>query len=342
LLEAAAWAATGSSFRGVPDATLVRAGHDAAIIRAEVVEGPRTQLLEAEIRAAGRNRVHLNRHPITRARDRRELVRVTVFAPDDLQLVKSGPAERRTYLDALLVSVAPRYETVVTDYERILRQRNALLKQRFGSDPDDETTLGVFDTQLARAGAELARGRARMLDRLVPMVAAAYDDLAGSAGVTVGAAYEAEWWRTSVGSPGDRDLAAAEPSDVVTALHDALVRHRRAELDRKVTLAGPHRDEWRLRIRDLDARTHASQGEQRTLALALRLGGHRLCTEITGSAPVLLLDDVFSELDASRSTALVAHLVAGQTLLTTAGEVPPGVQSDHVLRVEAGVVQAAA
>jgi len=320
----------------------VRAGHDTAIVRAEVVEGPRTQLLEAEIRAAGRNRVHLNRHPITRARDRRELVRVTVFAPDDLQLVKSGPAERRAYLDELLVSVAPRYETVVTDYERILRQRNALLKQRFGSDPDDDTTLAVFDTQLARIGAELARGRARMLDRLVPMVTAAYDDLAGSGAVTVGAAYEAEWWRSSVGSPGDDDLATAEPSDVVAALHDALVRHRRAELDRKITLAGPHRDEWRLRVRGLDARTHASQGEQRTLALALRLGGHRLCTEITGSAPVLLLDDVFSELDASRSSALVAHLVAGQTLLTTAGEVPPGVQAEHVLRVDAGVVRVAA
>jgi DNA replication and repair protein RecF len=339
LLEAAAWAATGSSFRGVPDAALVRAGHDTAIVRAEVVDGPRTQLLEAEIRAAGRNRVQLNRHPLARTRDRRELVRVTVFAPDDLQLVKGGPSERRSYLDDLLVSVAPRYEAVVADYERVLRQRNALLKQRFGADPDDETTLLVFDTQLARAGAELARGRARMLERLVPMVAAAYDDLAGSATIAVDAAYDAEWWGPD--DPGE-SLASADAAHVAAALQDALVARRRAELDRKVTLAGPHRDEWRLRVRALDARTHASQGEQRTLALALRLGGHRLCTEVTGSAPVLLLDDVFSELDASRSSALVAHLAAGQTLLTTAGDVPPGVRAEHVVRVDAGVVRAAA
>ena len=152
-----------------------------------MVDGARTQLLEAEIRAAGRNRVRLNDHPLTRARDRRELMRVTVFAPDDLQLVKGGPAERRAYLDDLLVSVAPRYEAVVSDYDRVLRQRNALLKQRFGTDPDDETTLRVFDTQLARTGGELARGRVRMLERLVPLVAAAYDDLAGSETIAVDA-----------------------------------------------------------------------------------------------------------------------------------------------------------
>jgi DNA replication and repair protein RecF len=339
LLEAAAWAATGASFRGAPDAVLVRAGHDAAIVRAEVVEGPRTQLLEAEIRAAGRNRVHLNRHPLARARDRRELVRVTVFAPDDLQLVKGGPSERRSYLDELLVSVAPRYEAVVTDYERVLRQRNALLKQRFGGSPDDETTLQVFDTQLARTGAELAGGRARMIGRLLPMVTAAYDDLAGSRATAVGAAYEAEWWGTPIDAAA---LASTDAQDVEAALRGALVARRRAELERKVTLTGPHRDEWRLQVRGLDARTHASQGEQRTLALALRLGGHRLCTEITGSAPVLLLDDVFSELDAARSSALVTHLVAGQTLLTTAGEVPPGVRPEHVVRVDSGVVRAAA
>jgi DNA replication and repair protein RecF len=329
LLEAVAWAATGASFRGVPDAVLVRAGCESAIVRAEVVDGARTQLLEAELRATGRNRVRLNRNPVARARDRRELVRVTVFAPDDLQLVKGGPSERRTYLDGLLTSVAPRYEAVLADYERVLRQRNALLKARFGSDPDDETTLRVFDAQLARAGAELARGRLRMLERLVPLVAAAYEELAGDTRA-VEAVYEAEW-------------APATPvDDLEASLLEALAARRKAELDRKVTLAGPHRDEWRLRVGALDARTHASQGEQRTLALALRLGGHRLCTDVTGSAPVLLLDDVFSELDAQRSRALVANLVSGQTLLTTAGSAPEGVDADHVLQVDAGVVRAAA
>lgn len=335
LLEAVAWAATGSSFRGVPDATLVRAGADAAIVRARVVDGPRTQLLEAEIRGNGRNRVRLNDHPVARARDRRELVRVTVFAPDDLQLVKGGPAERRSYLDGLLTSTAPRYESVISDYERVLRQRNALLKQHFGRDPDDETTLKVFDTQLARAGAELGRGRRRMLERLVPLVATAYADLAGHER-PIGANYLAEWAPAAV-----LDVTDGPREPLEAALLDALATRRRAELDRKVTLAGPHRDEWHLQVGGLDARTHASQGEQRTLALALRLGGHRLCTEVTGSAPVLLLDDVFSELDAHRSAALVDNLVTGQTLLTTAGDAPPGVSADHVLRVDAGVITAA-
>jgi DNA replication and repair protein RecF len=369
LLEAVAWAATGASFRGVPDAALVRVGSDSAIVRAEVVEGARSQLLEAEIRGSGRNRVRLNDHPLTKARERRELVRVTVFAPDDLQLVKGGPAERRGYLDALLTSVAPRYEAVISDYERVLRQRNALLKQRFGADPDDETTLKVFDAQLARTGAELTRGRWRMLERLTPLVAAAYDELAHQPHA-IEAGYQSEWAPGSVpngdagsvpngdagsvpngdagsvpnGDAGSVPNGIADPAelDLETALLSALAERRRAELDRKVTLAGPHRDEWRLRVGGLDARTHASQGEQRTLALALRVGGHRLCTEVTGSAPVLLLDDVFSELDPQRSAALVANLGSGQTLLTTAGEVPDGVQADHVLRVDAGVVEVAA
>ena len=336
LLEAIAWTATGTSFRGVPDAVLVRDGRDVAIVRAEVIDGARSQLLEAEIRASGRNRVRLNDHPLTRARDRRELVRVTVFSPDDLELVKGGPAGRRAYLDDLLVSSAPRYEAVLTDYERVVRQRNALLKQRFGADPDDETTLHVFDAKLASTGAVLAAGRIRLLDRLTPLVQTAYAELATAAPERVSAAYEAEW-ATDVG-PADRvDPAAMEP-----ALLAALASRRRAELDRKVTLVGPHRDEWRLTVDGLDARTHSSQGEQRTLALALRLGGHRLVTEVTGNAPILLLDDVFSELDGQRSAALVANLGEGQTFVTTAGEVPLGVRAEHVLRVDAGNVRAAA
>jgi DNA replication and repair protein RecF len=335
-LEAAAWTATGASFRGVPDSALVRAGSETAIVRAQVTDGARTQMLEAEIRASGRNRVRLNRHPVARARDRRELMRVTVFAPDDLQLVKGGPAERRGYLDGLLTAVAPRYESVISDYDRVLRQRNALLKQHRERDPDVESTLRVFDAQLTRAGAELGRGRFRMLDRLTPLVTGAYAELAGHTRV-IDAAYEAEWADAGVfAAAGD----SAPPLEA--ALLDALMSRRRAETERRVTLAGPHRDEWRLRVGGLEARTHASEGEQRTLALALRLGGHRLCTEITGNAPVLLLDDVFSELDAQRSGALVDNLVTGQTLLTTAGEAPSGVRAEHRLRVDAGIVQAAA
>jgi DNA replication and repair protein RecF len=326
LLEAAGWVATARSLRGVPDAALVRAGETRAVLRAEVVDDGRRQSLEAELRSVGRNRVLLNRHPLTRTRDLLGLLRVTVFAPDDLQLVKGGPAERRAYLDDLLVAVTPRYEAARADFERVLRHRNALLRGR-AQDTEALATLDVFDEQLVTAGGELVRGRLRLTQRLLPAVDASYRELAGSDDGVVDARYEAEW---AEGPPA--------PDDVDALLRAALRDRRRQEQDRGVTLVGPHRDEWRLTIHGLDSRTHASQGEQRTLALALRLAGHRVCTELVGSGPVLLLDDVFSELDEQRARALVAHLPAGQTLLTTAGAVPPGVVADLRLRVAGGSV----
>ncbi len=331
LLEALAWAATTRSFRGVPDAALVRSGADAAYVRVEVHESDREQLLEAEIRAVGRNRVRLNRHPLARARDLLGLVRVTVFAPDDLQLVKGGPAERRAYLDDLLVAVAPRYDAIRADYERVLKQRNALLRQG-ARGPDGESTLVVFDDQLVRSGSELVRGRLRLAARLVPAVRAAYQALAGETD-DVDAAYEAEWAERSVTPAAD---------DVEELVRIALAGRRAAELERGVTLVGPHRDEWRLRLAGLDARTHASQGEQRTLALGLRLAGHRVCAEVVGTEPVLLLDDVFSELDPARGDALVAELPNGQTLITTASAVPGAIDPERRLRVRDGRVEEAA
>jgi DNA replication and repair protein RecF len=325
LLEAVGWAATGKSFRGVPDSALVRQGADTAILRAEVVDDERVQLLEAEIRAHGRNRVHLNRNALQRTRDLLGLMRVTVFAPDDLQLVKGGPAGRRDYLDDLLATLSPRYEAARADYERVLKQRNALLRGGLRGE-DAIGTLDVFDLQLAAAGAELARGRVKLLERLVPAVADAYTDLAGGR-TPITTEYEAEW------------VAGGLDGDLQASLLDAFASHRKVEVDRGVTLVGPHRDEWRLLVGGMESRTHASQGEQRTLALALRLGGHRLCTELTDSPPVLLLDDVFSELDEQRAVALVAHLDAGQTLVTTAGSVPRGIAADHQLRVDAGRVE---
>jgi DNA replication and repair protein RecF len=328
LLEALGWAATARSFRGVPDAALVRSGADAAYVRVTVHETDREQLLEAEIRVAGRNRVRLNRHPLARARDLLGLLRVTVFAPDDLQLVKGGPAERRPYLDDLLVAIAPRYDAVRSDFERVLKQRNALLRQGVRG-PDADSTLAVFDEQLVKAGSELVRGRLRLAGRLLPWVRDAYQRLAG-AEHAVDAAYEAEWAEGSVPPAAD---------DVEALLRGALAARRGAELDRGVTLVGPHRDEWRLRLNELDARLHASQGEQRTLALGLRLAGHHVCVDAAGTEPVLLLDDVFSELDPDRGDALVAQLPPGQTLITTASSVPGAVHPDQRLRVRDGRIE---
>jgi DNA replication and repair protein RecF len=328
LLEAVGWVARAKSFRGVTDAALVRRGSEQAVVRAEVVHGERRQTLEAEIRATGRNRVLLNKHPIARNRDLFGLLRVTMFAPDDLQLVKGGPSERRDYLDDLLVMLAPRYDAARSDFERVLRQRNALLKGGV-RDPDDDATLAVFDEQLVRAGAEIVRGRLRLLDRLEPAVAATYAEISDNDAMVAGT-YQAEW--------AEAPLRASDADDVEEHLRVALDARRRHERDRGVTLVGPHRDEWRLTLDDLDGRTQASQGEQRTLALALRLAGHELVAELTGVVPVLLLDDVFSELDAPRSRALLQRLSAGQTLVTSAGTVPDGVDAQRFLAVRDGTV----
>lgn len=330
LLEAVAWGALGRSFRGVPDAALVRTGRERAILRLAMDAGDddHRQTIEAELRATGRNRVLVNRNPLQRTRDLLGVLRVTVFAPDDLDLVKGGPSGRRAYLDDLLVAVAPRYAAVRADVEKVVRHRNALLKGGV-RDGEARSTLEVFDAQLVTNGGELVRGRLRLAARLAPRVDEAYRSLAGDA-VAVTARYEAEW------ADGEPD-----PEAVDASLRAALAARHRQELERGVTLVGPHRDEWRLAIGGLESRTHASQGEQRTLALALRLAGHRLATEITGDEPVLLLDDVFSELDATRTTSLVEHLGHGQTLLTTAGAVPDGIEATRRLRVRAGGVEPA-
>ena len=346
VLEAVGWLARMSSFRGAPDAALVRIGCERAIVRAEIVparrvvphggpgeagEGPdvRPDLIEAEIAVAGRNRVLLNRKPLPRARDLLGSLRVTVFAPDDLRLVKAGPAERRTELDDLLVALSPRYDAVQSDYERVLKHRNAWL--RTWSRADDPATLDVWDEQLVRAGAELVRGRLKLLERLAAPLGKAYGDVAG-APADVAGAYEAAW-------TGEEQLDDTRLDDVTPLLADAVARSRSADLERRLTLVGPHRDDWRLSIDGLDARRFASQGEQRSLALAVRLAGHVVISDVVGEPPVLLLDDVFSELDETRATNLVGHLPIAQALVTTAGALPPGLPAERVVWVAAGKLE---
>ncbi len=325
LLEAVAWIATGRSVRGVPDRALVRSGQDEAIVRAEITQPDRSVLVEVAIRTVGRNRIMANKQNVVRRRDLAEHLRVTVFAPDDLALVKGGPAGRRDLVDDLLTASMPRFAAIITDYERVVKQRNALLRAGI-RDADDRTTRDVLDARLVDAGSALVAGRLDMIARLTPGVEAAYTSLAGSA-PGFATRYEAEWHD----APLDR---AAIPD----AMRASLARLRKREEDRGVTLVGPHRDDWALMLDELDARHHASQGEQRTLALGLRLAGHRVIAELVGIEPVLLLDDVFSELDAQRATALVAHLPATQTLITTAGTLPPGIRADAWLQIENGAL----
>ncbi len=317
LLEAIAYLA-GSSLRGATTEAMVRVGADRAVVRAEATRGPRELLLEAELAVRGRSRFQLNRQPVKRRRDLLEALSVTLFSPEDLVLVKGGPGERRRWLDEAAVGLDHQTESVRSDVERILKQRNALLKQSRGRlDEAAALTLDVWDDRLTRAGEALAQRRAEVLDALVPQITQAYRDLAGTP-LPVSAIYDAPW-RTA-------GLAAS------------LVEARDQDLRRGVTTVGPHRDEVAFGLDDLPARTHASQGEQRSLALALRLAVHRAITESTGESPILLLDDVLSELDDARTEALLAHLPPGQTLLTTAGPLPRQTTPALILRVADGSV----
>jgi DNA replication and repair protein RecF len=325
LLEGLAYLATLSSFRGAPADALIRDGAASAVVRAEGEREGRQILIEAEVVASGRSRVQINRQRLQRARDLLGALRVTVFSPDDLALVKGGPAERRRYLDDTLVALHPRHDQLRSDVERVLKQRNALLKQAAGGSRFDEAaafTLDVWDMKLAESGEALATARRDLVDRLEPSASDAYGSLAAdSGGGAVEARYDSAWEKVG--------LAAA------------LAAARRDDLRRGVTTVGPHRDDLQLTIAGLPARTHASQGEQRSLALALRLASHQIVTADTGTAPILLLDDVFSELDPSRSDSLLHHLPRGQSILTSAAGLPAGAEPDRILRLERGLVVSA-
>lgn len=326
LAEALAYLATLSSFRGAPGDALVRVGADQAIVRATVThDDGRESLIEAELVAAGRNRVQVNRQRLQRVRDLLGTVRVTVFSPDDLILVKGGPGDRRRFMDDTLVALATKYDAIRLEIDRIVKQRNTLLKQAQKAGhrelPDDiAITLDVWDAKFTEIADQFGYARATLVTRIAPMVQEAYEQLAGVT-TPVELMYEPEWRRVGLSA--------------------ALQNARDLDVRRGVSSVGPHRDELELTINGLPSRTHASQGEQRTLALALRLAGHRLVTERTGSAPVLVLDDVLSELDDGRSTALLDHLPAGQIVITTASELPPTAQADRVVRIRAGAVVAA-
>ena len=315
LLEAIAYLALLRSFRGAPGEALVRVGATSAVVRAEAHREDRSLLVEAELTVSGRDRVQINRQPLRRTRDLLGALQVTVFAPDDLGLVKGAPQGRRELLDDLVAALHPRHDALRRDLERILRQRNTLLKQAGGRlSPEVAATLDVWDAKLAETGTALADARAATVDVLSPAVASAYDQVAERS-ARVALAYQRSWSGPLAGA-----LAGARTDD----------------LRRTVTTVGPQRDDLVLTIGDLPARTHASQGEQRSLALALRLAGHLTVTDAIGSAPVLVLDDVFSELDPARSDALLSSLPAGQILLSTAGVLPADARPELVVRVEDG------
>ncbi len=270
----------------------------------------------------GRSRIQVNRQRLGRARDLLGVVRVTVFAPDVLGLIKGSPTERRKFLDETLVALAVKYDAARLELDRILRQRNMLLRQAGGRLDDSATfTLDVWDARFAAAGDQFGHARATLVARISDHVQTAYEHLAGRPSA-IELRYEPPWRQ--------HGLAAA------------LAESRSVDVRRGVSTIGPHRDDVELSINGLSARTHASQGEQRTLALALRLGAHALVADRTGSSPVLVLDDVLSELDPGRAAALLDHLPPGQIVITTAGAVPTAATPDRILRIVGGTVAATA
>lgn len=339
LVEAIAYASLLGSHRVATDAPLVRQGAERAVVGVEVANGERSVLIEIEINPGKANRARINRSAASRPRDVLGLLRTVVFAPEDLALVKGEPTERRRFIDELLVQRTPRMQGVKADYDRILKQRNALLKSAAAarrSNPQDVVrTLEVWDEQLVEAGAELVAARIGLLDDLRPHLAAAYDLIAGGelsdSAPDVGLTYQ-----SSVGPhvevTTDREVWRSQ-------LNEGIERRRKEELDRGVTLVGPQRDDLLFTLGTLPAKGFASHGESWSIALALRLAGLDVLRS-DGDDPVLILDDVFAELDSARRRRLTDAVAGSTQVLITAAvadDVPPELIGRR-LRVSRGVV----
>ncbi len=340
LVEAVAYLATLGSHRVSSDAPMVKDGADAAIVRARLAHGERSVLLELQLNRQGSNRARVNGVNV-RTAELPRYAQVVLFAPEDLQIVRGDPSARRRFADQLIVQRTPRMAAVVADYDRVLRQRTALLKsaRARGVRGDALGTLDVWDDKLVTLGTELIEARLALASDLSDPVARAYAAIAG-------AEHEPRLeWALSVGGGDPEEGDAAVPASggpLAEQFRAALAARRSAELERGLTLVGPHRDDLVLRVRSLPVKGYASHGESWSVALALRLASAELLrAESRLGDPVLILDDVFAELDAGRRTRL-AELVGGyeQVIVTSAVEedVPDALRA-HVVRVEAGQIE---
>jgi DNA replication and repair protein RecF len=330
VLEAIGFLATMGSHRAGPESSLVRVGAQAAIVRAAVVREGRRILVDVEVRPGAGTRGRVNRAPVPRAREVLGILRSTLFAPEDLALVRGDPEERRRFLDTLAVQRLPRYLAIRQDYERVLRQRNTLLRSAGGRMPAASglATLDVWDEKLATSGGQLWSERLQLIELIRGRVERSYHDVAGRDD-PVAMAYVSS---VLGGGPGEPD-----PQGLATAMRERLLADRSREIERGITLSGPHRDELALSLRELPARTHASHGEAWSLALALRLGAHRLLAG-EGEEPVLLLDDVFAELDRRRRERLAELALTVEQAIITASvpdELPPALKAT-MFHVEPG------
>lgn len=341
LAEAIVFLATLGSHRVSSDAPMVRDGGEAAIVRARLAHGERKVLIEVQINRQGSNKARINGAP-GRTADLPRYAHVVLFAPEDLQIVRGDPSARRRFADQLLIQRTPRMSAVLGDYDRVLRQRTALLKsaRARGIKTEALSTLDVWDDKLIALGAEIIDARSRLTTDLQPGVAAAYAAIAGED-------HDPRLhWAQSIrgGDPEEGDEAEAETaagSTTADLFRTALAAKRTAELERGLTLVGPHRDDLVLRVRDLPVKGYASHGESWSIALALRLASAELLrAESPAGDPVLILDDVFAELDAERRRRLAGITADYEQVLVTAAveEDIPEVLHRHVVRISAGTI----
>jgi DNA replication and repair protein RecF len=351
IVEAIGYLASLSSHRVSADKPLIGFHADRALVRGKLVRGEQRTSVEVEINAAGANRARINRANPVRARAAAGILKTVLFAPEDLSLVKGDPAVRRRYLDEVLVTLLPHQAALRTDYERVLKQRNALLKSaraagRFSS--GHEATLEVWDQHLAESGSRLLKARLDLVEKLRPHLGKAYAQL------TDGSKEASVFYRSSVSgifdededpgqSGGAENLAGLDQDELIGRFLTSLAQHRRKELDRGISLVGPHRDELDLMLGAAPAKGYASHGETWSMALALRLASYYLLIEedqAPGATPVLILDDVFAELDTQRRRKL-ANIVSGaeQVLVTAAvaGDIPEELSGRQLRVVPGGI-----
>jgi DNA replication and repair protein RecF len=360
LMEAIGYLATLSSHRVSSDGPLLRFGTERSLVRARVVRGGQTTVLELEINASRANRGRINRSNPVRARDLLGICQTVLFAPEDLALVKGDPSNRRRFLDELLVSLIPRHSATRTDYDRVLKQRNALLKSaRTGKfTAGHESTLDVWDQHMARAGAELLHARLELVERLRPHLARAYAQLTdGSkeAGAVYrstlqnlmdddgGTAAGASGGSAVAGSAGTEDLSDLTVEELTGRYVQAFAGSRRKELERGISLVGPHRDELELILGEAPAKGYASHGETWSMCLSLRLASYYVMLDDArtgGSAPILILDDVFAELDVQRRRKLAAIVSGAEQVLVTAAvdaDIPDELSGRRVKVIPGGI-----
>ena len=335
LVEAVGYLATMGSHRVSSDAPLVRHGDTQAVVRAALRRGDRELLVEIEINPGRANRVRINRGPLPRPRELLGVVRTVLFAPEDLALVRGDPTERRRFLDELLVTRTPRLAGVRSDYDRVLKQRNALLKTARLARGKAIETLDVWDGHLTDVGGQLLAARLQLVTDLAPHMGSAYADVAGTDAVPAGLGYSSTVPLAGDGAALQPGAALPTAAELTAAMRERVAERRNDELDRGMTLVGPHRDDLVIHLGPAPAKGFASHGESWSLALGLKLATFALL-RADGEDPILILDDVFATLDAQRRAALATVArSAEQTLITAAvvDDVPPELRG---VRVEVG------